>query len=337
MEKLSIIKLLVNYLFDKRKVILMFLLTELIFYMICALYQLENFNKLLYGAYITLFISISYGAWDFRKYVIHISKLNETFINAENLMEIMPLPQDLKEERYQQLIKILDSEIRQLSFRTKLRETEMSDYYTMWAHQVKTPLAAVRLMLQRNNELKSSYAMLEELFKIEQYIEMVLHYLRLESISSDMLLKEYELKDIVNKAVKRNMVLFINSKLSLNLEDFNYKIITDEKWLLFVLEQLISNSIKYTPQGGITVKLEKADFRDYLVIEDTGIGIRAEDLPRIFEKGFTGYNGRLDKKSTGIGLYLCKKILDRLAHKIKVESEVGKGTKVYIDITKSDF
>jgi signal transduction histidine kinase len=159
---------------------------------------------------------------------------------------------------------------------------------------------------------------------------MVMYYQRLESISSDFLFRKYDLYDIVKQTLKKYAILFINSKLSLDLQEFECFVVTDEKWLQFALGQIISNALKYTPRGGISIYLEKTSGNAQLVVRDTGIGIRPEDLPRIFERGYTGYNGRLDKKSTGIGLYLCKRTLDKLSHTIEVSSEVGKGTKVTI-------
>ncbi len=326
-----------QYVRDRRKVILMFLLYQIIFCIICALYQMENLDKLLYGVYISIFISLCIGVWDFIGYVDRVGKTLEIYSNLENVIEMLPHATDLKERQYHKIIKDLYEQMQQLQFKTNLKESEMKDYYSLWAHQVKTPLAAMRLMLQNDEKEISSYALQEELFKIEQYIEMVLHYLRLENMSSDLILREYRLKDIVNQAVKKNAVLFINSKLSIDIRDFDCKVITDEKWLLFVIEQLITNAVKYTPAGGITISLEKNNNKRWLVIQDTGIGIKAEDLPRIFEKGFTGYNGRFDTRSTGIGLYLCKQVLDKLSHKIEVFSEVGKGTKACIDVSVRTF
>lgn len=329
--------MLLQYVRDRRKVILMFLLYQLIFSAICALYQLENLDKLLYGVYISIFISLCIGVWDFTEYADRIAKTEEICSNLENVIELLPQATDRKETQYQEIIRGLYEEMQQLQFNTNLKESEMKDYYSLWAHQIKTPLAAMRLMLQNDEKEISSYALQEELFKIEQYIEMVMHYLRLESMSSDMILREYRLKDIVNQAVKRNAVLFINSKLSIDIRDFDCRVITDEKWLLFVIEQLITNAVKYTPVGGITISLEKNNNKEWLVIQDTGIGIKSEDLPRIFEKGFTGYNGRFDKRSTGIGLYLCKQVLDKLSHRIEVFSEVGRGTKACIDVSVRTF
>ncbi len=336
MDKRAKPKLFIEYVLDNIKIFAMFVLLELIFIAVCALYQADSFFKLLYSVYISLFIGICYIVWDFYKYIARIDKFSEAFENIENVLNILPAPNTSSEREYHHLIDNLYNEMQQLSFRENLKETDMKNYYSMWAHQIKTPISAMRLMLQSNGSEVSPFAMEEELFKVEQYVEMVLHYLRLESISSDMLLREYELKDIVNAAVKKNAVLFINTKLSINIRDFSHRVLTDEKWLLFVIEQLITNAVKYTPEGGISIYLDDKEGDTWLAIEDTGIGIREEDLPRIFEKGFTGYNGRLNKKSTGIGLYLCKQVLDKLSHRITVESRLGKGTKVCIDVSERE-
>ena len=156
-----------------------------------------------------------------------------------------------------------------------------------------------------------------ELFKIEQYVEMALNYLRVEDISSDLVFKKHELDDMVRQVIRKYAKIFISKKIKIDFKLTKACIVTDEKWFIFVLEQIISNALKYMKEKS-------------LVIEDTGIGIPAEDLPRIFEKGFTGYNGRENKKSTGIGLYLCKNIMDKLQWNITVDSEVGSGTKIYL-------
>ena len=246
-----------------------------------------------------------------------------------------------------EIIRKLEEERRRVLSKKEEKETEMKDYYTMWAHQIKTPIAALKLLLHKE-ELQSkmiTYSIMEELFKIEQYVEMVLQYLRLENMSSDLILKEYELKEIVNQVVKKYGVLFINRHLSFQLEEFQKKVLTDEKWLSLILEQLISNAVKYTPSGGISIYLEEGEHKieegekrvdAILVIKDTGIGIRKEDQPRIFEKGFTGYNGRMNKKSTGIGLYLCKQAADKLSHKIVMTSEIEKGTIMKIYFYRND-
>ena len=185
--------------------------------------------------------------------------------------------------------------------------------------------------MQSDFENPQSRELLEELQKIEQYVEMVLTFLRLDSESTDYLIKEYDLDCIVKQAVKKFSGEFIDRKLSLDYQPIKVNVITDEKWLSFVIEQILSNALKYTPEGGISVVLESPAT---LVISDTGIGIAPEDLPRIFEKGFTGYNGRADKKSTGIGLYLVKRTVDLLGTPVFVTSTPGKGSRFSIDLRK---
>jgi len=185
----------------------------------------------------------------------------------------------------------------------------------------------MRLLLQSTENAQNDELSME-LFKIEQSVEMVLQYLRLDSESTDYILKEYDLDDIVRQAVRKYARLFIRQKISLDFRETNRRVLTDEKWLVFVIEQILSNALKYTTEGKISIYAAGTTF----VIADTGMGIQGEDLPRVFEKGFTGYNGRIDKKSTGIGLYLCKRILTRLGHTIAIQSRVGVGTRVILGL-----
>lgn len=163
--------------------------------------------------------------------------------------------------------------------------------------------------------------------RIEQYVEMVLAFLRLDSQSSDYYFREYELDPLIKATVKKYSTWFIHRKISLSYEPVGTTVLTDEKWLSFVLEQILNNALKYTKRGTISIYLEG---ENVLCIKDTGIGIAASDLPRIFERGFTGYNGRLDKKASGLGLFMCKQICDKLGHEITAESVVGEGTIIRI-------
>lgn len=167
-------------------------------------------------------------------------------------------------------------------------------------------------------------------------MEMALTYLRMEDMSSDLSFEVFSLDSIIRQAVRKYSQMFILKRIGLVYVPVELKVLTDEKWLVFVLEQLLSNALKYTLSGKISIYLEDTTCQTCLVIEDTGIGICSEDLPRVFEKGFTGYNGRTDKKSTGIGLYLCKSVMDRLRHRIWMESEVGAGTKVYLSLGREN-
>ena len=209
-----------------------------------------------------------------------------------------------------------------------LRRLELVEYYTVWAHQIKTPIAAMRLLLQ-DADTDVQRALLEQLQSVEQYVEMVLGYLRLESPSSDYVIRNYALDDIVRQAVRKFASQFIRRRLRLEYTPLNVSVITDEKWLLFVIEQVLSNALKYTRSGSVSITLEAPKT---LCIRDTGIGIAPEDLPRVFEKGYTGSNGRTDKRATGIGLYLCRRILEKLGHTIAITSAVGVGTTVRIGL-----
>ena len=206
---------------------------------------------------------------------------------------------------------------------------ESMDYYTTWVHQIKTPISTMKMMLE-GEDSEESRSLLSELFRIEQYAEMALSYIRLGDDSSDYVFKEYDLDGIIRDAVRKYAPQFIRKKIGLNYGGTDVKILTDEKWLRFVIEQVLSNSIKYTREGSVTITVTP---EKVLKIADTGIGIAPEDVPRIFEKGFTGYNGRLGRKSTGLGLYLCKTACSRLSHKISAESEPGKGTVISIDLS----
>ena len=258
-----------------------------------------------------------------------IVRLEEMEGHASLVLDQMPEPESLEAETYQKLLRELDEVRRQVSSAADARERENMDYYTMWVHQIKTPIAAMGLLLQgdetdRGRELRS------ELFRIEQYVELVLSYLRLGSDSTDYVIRDHDLDSILRQAARKYATLFIRGKVSLELRPTNLRVLTDEKWLQLVVEQVLSNAVKYAPGGHVMIYARDAR----LIIEDDGVGIAREDLPRIFERGFTGCNGRMDKRATGIGLYLCRETCRRLGHTITAESEPGQGTRVIIGLER---
>lgn len=213
-----------------------------------------------------------------------------------------------------------------------MKYADMVDYYTMWAHQIKTPIASMHLILQKQDS-EDSRRLRTELMRIEQYVEMVLCFLRLDSDSTDYVLKEYRLDDIIRAAIRKLAPQFIMKKLVLDYETIDKQVLTDEKWLGFVIEQVLSNSVKYTESGKVKISCEGSK----LVISDTGIGIAPDDLPRIFDKGYTGFNGRMDRKASGIGLYLCRRICNNLGHGITAESVPGQGTTIAIELERNNL
>lgn len=244
--------------------------------------------------------------------------------------EIFPSPLGICEKDYQKIIRLVCKEHSEYCTDANQRYYDIVDYYTAWAHQIKTPIASMRLHLQ-NEDSALSRKLVVDLFHIEQYVEMVMMFLKLDSESTDYVFKEYDLDSVIKQAIKKFAGEFIDRRLILIYEPVNTTVITDEKWLLFVIEQILSNALKYTFSGSITIKMEN---EKRLCICDTGIGIAPEDLPRIFEKGYTGYNGRRDKNASGIGLYLCRRILKQLGHTIKAESVVDEGTVIIIDFSQ---
>lgn len=180
-------------------------------------------------------------------------------------------------------------------------------------------------------ELSDNVASFEdELFRIEEYVSMALQYQRVSSTENDFVLEKVSVDGVIRDTIKKYAKIMIRRHIGINYSGTGQEIYTDGKWLAFMLEQILSNAIKYTPHGVVTIETAEEKDRFFITIKDTGIGIKAEDLPRVFEKGYTGYNGHADKKATGIGLYLCRQMADKLGHTIRMESEIGKGTKVWI-------
>ena len=327
-----------SFLKIRKMPIIIFTGIVVIFGILFYLYDIP-FDAIIYGCELSFVWSAVCLFIDFYKYykrhkLLHINR-EQFFDDAEQLPEYM----DIIEYDYQELAKKLYQAKQELISKNRIAKKELLDYYGMWVHQIKTPIAALDILLQNTERMLyqldekemmqkaiSVSDMKMELFKIEQYVEMALNYLRVEDISSDLVFKKQELDDMVCQVIRKYAKIFISKKIKMDFKPTKACIVTDEKWFIFVLEQLISNALKYTKKGQISIYMKEKS----LVIEDTGIGIPAEDLPRIFEKGFTGYNGRENKKSTGIGLYLCKNIMDKLQWNITADSEVGRGTKIYL-------
>ena len=264
-----------------------------------------------------------------RKHKI-LRKMEEAiFVTAEDLPETTTLI----EEDYQHLIQRLVRENRQRQAAADSMLEDLTSYYTLWVHQIKTPIAAMDLLLQAGPDRATEMEI--ELQKIAQYVDMVLQYLRLDSTAKDLVLQRCQLDAVVRQTVRKYAKLFILKKIQLVFQETKWEVLSDEKWLCFLLEQLLSNALKYTPEGGkISIFLEG---ETNLVVADTGIGIAPEDLPRVFEKGFTGNNGRMDKKATGIGLYLCRRVTNLLGHTISIVSEPGVGTQVRLGLGRPQF
>lgn len=224
---------------------------------------------------------------------------------------------------------------RQILNNVVTEQSDQREFIDSWVHDIKVPLAALKLIsddLELDIGEQKYYQLTNEIDRINHYVEEVLYYSRLSNFANDYLIAQYDLKSIVNPAIRDNMNYFIHKHVQLKQENLDYTVLTDQKWLGFIIQQILSNSLKYTPENGtITINVVTTPQDLQLRISDTGVGISEADLPRIFEKGFTGENGRhADTHATGLGLYLATKLAKKLGHTLSASSEVGVGTTITI-------
>ena len=323
-------EILKSYLKKNIKIYILFVVFIAIFFIMFYLYNLP-LEALIYTGSFCFLAALVASFSDFVNYRESYKKLKFLEKNILNDLEDLPKSLDIRIDYYHKIREKLYEELESETQKNKQKNTDMVDYYSMWVHQIKTPIAAMNFLL--DNEEVDQKNLQQELFKIERYVEMVLTYIRLDSISSDYVITKINLEEVVKDSVKKYATIFINKKIKLNYVSHETMVISDKKWLSFAFEQILGNSVKYSSSGG-EITIETCENK--LVIEDNGMGIKEEDLPRIFEKGFTGFNGRYEKKSSGLGLYLCKKTLDKLGHHIEISSKVGEGTRIEITFPKED-
>ena len=309
-----------RYLKDNHSVYLLLLVVILVFDSLLMLCNIDT-SLIIYPNVIVLFIIIVYIFFDYYKYKNKHELLTKGFYEDNDC---------LYDEDYQKIINELEAKIRQLETNNHKVKKKMSDYYSLWVHQIKTPISAMQLTLE-NEDSQLSRKLMLELLHIEQYVDMVLTYQKL-SDGSDYVFEENELDVMIKDTIRYLRLEFIERKISLKYEPINRTIITDKKWFEFVLKQLISNALKYTRKGSIEIYLED----NCLCIKDDGIGIKESDLKRIFERGYTGSNGHDNKNSSGIGLYLCTNIVSNLGLKLSATSSIGLGSVFKIDLSQDE-
>ena len=326
-------KELCDFLREKRQLLFFLLFFEGALCLIYGLYGLPwgpAGYTCLVTAVVTLgFLMAGFFRWERKRRQLLILKRQ-----AEQSLETADLPkaETPLEKIYQESIQDQEKRCQREQKESREKLVRSREYYTRWSHQIKTPIAAMELLLQE--EPADVRALKRELLKTSQYVEMALSYQRMEGDGNDLVIQRYELRPVVMQAVKKVSPLLIHKHISFSAGDLSGEVLTDEKWLVFVLEQLLTNASKYTKEGG-SVRIGKEN--GLLVLRDTGIGIRPEDLPRIFEWGYTGYNGRLDKRSTGVGLALVKQVMEMLGNKMEIRSVLGEGTEVFLDLRRTEL
>lgn len=319
--------ILLDYIKEKIKIFLILVICTFIYFLVFFLYYIE-FEAIIYAFILCLILIIIIGIVDFKKYYKKRKDLDKLKITITTSLEYLDPSSNPTHHDYEEIIQILINYIKNMQQQTLSNQSEINDFYTLWVHQIKLPISAMNLLLQ-SQDSSLNFKLSAELFKIEQYVDMVLSYLRLNSQSTDYVIKEYELDEIIKRSIRKLSIVFIEKHLQLDFKETKQKVLTDEKWLEYVIEQILSNAVKYTNQGCVSIYYKD----DRLFIKDTGIGIEEEDLHRVFEKGFTGYNGRKKEESSGLGLYLCQNILTNLSHSISIKSTVNVGTTVILDLT----
>lgn len=255
-----------------------------------------------------------------------VDKLDKKYL----LPELIKKPNFYEGEIFCEIIKETNRSMHENVSYYKNMQEEYRDYIEAWVHEIKTPIALTKLIGENNEDIKTKNIILSEMKKIEGYVDQVLYYARSTDVNKDYIIKEFEISDVLKKVIRENRREFINKKISINIENVRGKAITDIKWVEFILNQIIVNSIKYSKEENANITAYTINGADniILVIEDNGVGICSKDISRVFDKGFTGKNGRIYGKSTGIGLYLCKKLCLKLGLDILLESKEGEGTKV---------
>lgn len=315
-----------GYLKERWKRLLMLLLFACIFAFSFWVYRLPV-RAVMYPCALCLLFGAVFVVYDMTKAYRRHKFFEELHRRNTELISALPEPEGIVDSDYQQLISVLKEKIAEITAQTDSRIRDTVDYYTIWAHQIKTPIAAMRLTLQKE-DVPEARRLASELSRIEQYVEMVLVFVRLGSDYSDYVFARQDIDEIIRNSVKKFASEFIDRRIRLEYDSVDIQAVTDEKWFAFVVEQLLSNALKYTREGSIKIYSEGK----VLCIKDTGIGIAPEDLPRVFDKGYTGCNGRTDRRASGLGLYLCRRICENLGIDISISSTVGEGTTVRLDL-----
>ena len=255
-----------------------------------------------------------------------VEKLDKKYL----LPELIKKPNFYEGEIFYNIIKETDRSMHENVNYYKNMQEEYRDYIEAWVHEIKTPIALTKLFGENTEDIKTKNIILSEMKKIEGYVDQALYYAWSTAVDKDYIVKEFEISDVLKKVIRENRRECINKKITIKIENVKGRAITDIKWIEFILNQIIVNSIKYSKEENASIKAYTLDGTDniILVIEDNGVGICIEDISRVFNKGFTGKNGRIYGKSTGIGLYLCKKLCLKLGLDIVLESKEGEGTRV---------
>lgn len=280
-----------------------------------------------------LCIYILYEYFKVKRYYSDVESVLDGLDQKFLISEVIKEPNFLEGKILHEVLREANKSMNENVKKYRLDSEEYKEYIETWVHEIKTPIASAKLVIENHND-EVTRKIDAELDKVDGFIEQVLYYSRSKDVSKDYVVKKVPLKPIVMKVAKSNARDFINKRISLSLGYLDEEVFTDEKWLGFIINQIIQNAIKYSKPEGAKIEINSEKQKEFirLTIKDNGVGISKRDIDRVFEKGFTGDNGRIFGKSTGIGLYLCKKLCIKLNLGLDIRSTVGEGTELEIRI-----
>ena len=332
---------LISYIWDKKRFLLLYVILMVFVSSVYYLNIPRDFvlNELFYINTVCFIMLMAYLIAGYCLKNSFYKKLNAAVkASHDNLLNALPKGKSFEQKVYADLLQKLYEQQNSKLESLHEEKKENLEYITSWVHEIKTPIAASRLVIENGKEKPIEQVLAsikEELDKIEAQVEQVLYNARADEFAKDYLISEVVLEEIVNAVVKKHANTFINKKIKIDIQNADIEVISDRKWLFYIIDQIIVNSLKYTQaEGKITIRGVVKEKEKQLMIEDNGIGIKKEDLARVFDRAFTGQTGRQDYKATGMGLYLARKLARKLGHDISIESIVGEYTKVTIHFPK---
>ena len=330
-----------NFIKEKILLISLLILALVTIEIFLIAYNVHNFIKIYIIVFPLLLISISLSIEYYNKKTFYnkleknLRDLNEKYL----ILEIIETPNFIEGKILKEVIQDVNKSMIENVNKYKKIQEEYKEYIELWIHEIKIPIATSKMIIE-NNKSEAGRCIDEELDKVEDYIEQALYYARSNTVEKDYIIGKVELREIVNTAVIKNKNLLITNKVNLDLHGLDKWVYTDSKWMVFILNQIIQNAVKYgrNEDSKLEIFAEEEKEKVILFVKDNGIGIKSSEICRVFEKGFTGENGRIiGKKSTGIGLYLCKKLCEKLEIGLELESEKGVGTKVAITFPMGSY
>lgn len=286
---------------------------------------------ILYPFILTIVFVLIVLLFDYIKYKEKVNKIIQICNDISSCYSVKINDKNIFDEYYLDIINELLKENRKQVSQFQKKVSDINDYFSIWVHQIKTPIASMKLKI--DNEQIDSLQLASDLNRIDHYVDLVLSFLKFDEEKIDLYFRKTDVDRIMRESLKKFSNDFIIKKIRLDYKLSKREVLTDEKWLSFVFDQLLSNALKYTDKGTISIYYDEDSC---LCIKDSGIGIALADMERLFEKGFTGYNGRQYKKASGIGLYMCKRMCDKLNIGISIESVVNEYTLVKLKFLSNE-